>query len=198
VDNGYATNIQTTTVTILRRPQVSINLPTNNAAYPIGTPVVLNATATSVDSTITNVTFFTNSLPFPSPAIQSITNSYTYLWISATNYTYSLTAVAADGYGLQSTSAPVTVTIYSPNPFVQITYPANRQVFNAGTNISILATATNSPYAAPISWVEFFNGTNSVGIEGSTNTLYQTYWLPLDAGTDVLTALATATNGLIS
>ena len=164
-----------------------------DAGFPIGFPLILNATATSVDSTIASVTFYTNSVPFGTSAIQSITNSFTYLWISTTNDTYSLTAVATDGYGIQNTSAPVTVTIYNPNPYVQINSPIN-QTFLTWSNIVITALATNSSYAAPVAWVKFFDGTNFLGISYSSNSIYQTYWMPFDAGNHVLMAEAIASN----
>jgi len=196
VDNGYATNYQTTTVTIRRRPQVSINFPTNNAGFPLGFPLVLKATATSIDSTIDTVTFYTNSAPFGASAIKSLTNSFTYLWIGTTNDTYSLTAVATDGYGIQNTSTPSeTVTIYNPNPYVQINYPVN-QTFTAWSNIVITALATNSSFAAPVAWVKFFDGTNFLGMARSSNSIYQAYWMPFDAGVHVLMAEAIASNAI--
>lgn len=196
VDNGNATNQQTCTVYVRRRPQININSPTNGAAYTIGTPVVLNASATAIspDSTIENVVFYTNSVSLGT-ATPSITNSFTYLWVSSTNYAYSLTAVATDNYGLLSTSAPVTVTIFNPYPYVQITSPINL-TSNAYSDIILNAFATNSTFAAPISWVEFYSNGHPIGFAISSNNVYQLGWMPTNAGTYVLTALATATNGL--
>jgi beta-glucanase (GH16 family) len=75
-------------------------------------------------------------------------------------------------------------------PSVSITSPANRTLFSPGSNIIINATASDSD--GNVTQVEFFSGTNSLGVD--TNSPYSTTWHSVPAGTYILTARATDNN----
>src|SRR5207247_1689644 len=73
---------------------------------------------------------------------------------------------------------------------VQITYPANNQDFLAPTNLTVRATAS-SPNG-PIRRVEFFEGTNAIGMATvQAAGAYLINWTPVLGGTHILTARAT-------
>jgi hypothetical protein len=91
------------------RPVVNIVEPANGATFESGQPIVITADATDPDGAIVRVDFFQGSLKLgedttpPSP--------YTFTWNNPPSGTHSLTAVAFDDRGAQTTSPPVTVTV---------------------------------------------------------------------------------------
>lgn len=84
-------------------------------------------------------------------------------------------------------------------PSVQIVEPTNGTVFTAPANITIFANATDDGYVAT---VEFFQGTNSLGIatnnpaSASPVNPFHLTWTNVPAGEYVLTAKATDDSGL--
>ena len=90
---------------------MEITRPTNNAAFWARNTVVLNATACAQNGgSITNVKFY-NGTNVIGTAWPSIGNTFALAWTNAPLWTNVLTAVATDSGGLQSTSAPVAVTV---------------------------------------------------------------------------------------
>ena len=190
VDNGYATNNQTTTVTINRHPKIHFDLPTDGQIYLTGTPVVLKATAEPYDGAITGVTYFTNFVTLGS-GIQSLDSAYTYLWQNLSLWTNQIFAVAADNDGLSST-ATVTVVIVPPLA-VQFVAPTNGQLFILSpTNIFLTAKAID--YAGwTINTVAFTNQTQSIGLGNGTpvtNSIYQFLWVDVTNGTYTVSVTA--------
>ena len=95
-------------------PTVSITSPTNNATFKKGDNITITANAADTDGNIASVEFFngTQSLGIVNnaPFTVAITN--------ATAGTYTLTAVAKDNGGAQTTSEKITVTVtVSQGPF---------------------------------------------------------------------------------
>jgi hypothetical protein len=85
-------------------------------------------------------------------------------------------------------------------PLVRITSPVNGSVFTAPARITILADARD--LGGVVSSVEFFVGTNSLGVvNSSSNSVSPVYpflfnWTNVNAGEYVLTALATDDQGV--
>ncbi len=88
-------------------PVVSITSPATGTGYVEGTTVAITASATDLDGTITLVEFYDGATKIGEDA----TAPYTFDWTNAPIGTHSLTAVATDNGGGQSTSAAVSVTI---------------------------------------------------------------------------------------
>jgi RHS repeat-associated protein len=198
VDNGYATNIQPTTIKIIRHPQINFISPTNNEAFLTNTPIVLSVTTTPYDGTITGVTFSTNSA-FLTNGIQSVNSTWTYLWTNAPLWTNIISAVAYCSDGLTSTDTITNLVI--PPLAVWFLAPTNNQLFIISPT-NILLTAYPTDYVGSmVASVEFTNQTQSVslgeGIEQTDGT-YQLWWGDVTNGTNSIVVTATDSAGNIA
>lgn len=157
-------------------PSVTITNPTNGATLLSPTNVLLQATASDIDGTITNVAFYNggNLLGAGTPGTG---NSYSFVWTNATLGTNSLTAVAKDNGGLSATSSVVVVIIPSV-PQVQIVYPTNGAVFFEGTSLTITAQVVNA--VGTVTNVEFY--TNYIKIGNDTTMPYTAPWNSIARG----------------
>jgi len=191
VGNGYASTNKSCTIKIIRHPQITFISPINGSNYLTGSPLVLKVTAVPYDGLITNVTYYTNTGVLGA-GVQSLNNTWVCDWQIPPLWANTVTAVAADDDGLSST-ASVSVAVL-PILAVQILSPTN-QTFIAQTNVTMTAQALYAMGSEAVDWVEFFDGTNSLGYAYSSNNLFQINWIPLISGTNVFTALALNTNG---
>ena len=91
-------------------PTVSITSPSSGAAYMMGNSVSITATASDADGTVSKVEFYVNG----SKVGQSTSSPYAYTWTSTIG-TKSLTAVATDNDGGQTTSSAVSINVADPN-----------------------------------------------------------------------------------
>ena len=173
VDNNFATNFQTCTVTIQRRPFVTLTSPTNNTTVLNGTALALNATASSLDSTISTVKFYTNGVLLGT-ALPSAGNTYALLWPNTYPWTNSVSAVATDARGLTSTST-VSVIIL-PNLTVQFVSPTSGQFFAFSPTNILLAALPASHVGSMVTSVTFSNQFMSLGSGVLTNSNYQLSW----------------------
>src|SRR6185503_18132906 len=80
--------------------------------YALGATLSLEADATDLDGTVTNVQFFagTNKIG------EASTSPWIASWSNALSGSYVLTAIAADNNGATTLSAPVSVSITAPPP----------------------------------------------------------------------------------
>ncbi len=113
-------------------PTVVFSTPANNSSYTASASVTIGAMADAPYNPISTVTFYTNG-----GFLATLSNSpYAPLYeVTATGLgagDYALTAVATDGSGLVSTSAPVniTVTAGSGQPYGLTTSPSVPAYFN--------------------------------------------------------------------
>ena len=84
----------------------------------------------------------------------------------------------------------------NPPPTVTLDSPANGTTFLQGVPVTLAATATDiasTGGAGTIASVEFFNGSTSLGVDAAAP--YTLTWTPPGAGTYVLSARATDTEG---
>ncbi len=88
-------------------PTVSVTAPAAGGVFSAPASVTVTATAQDSDGTVAKVDFFANGIP-----IGTDTESpFTIDWANVQAGAYSLTAVATDNEGLQTTSAAVPITV---------------------------------------------------------------------------------------
>lgn len=88
-------------------PQVSLQSPIQGASFAVGSPIGLSAQATDSDGSVTRVDFFASGA-----LVGSATSApWTALWSGAAAASYTLTAVATDNAGAQTTSVPVGISV---------------------------------------------------------------------------------------
>lgn len=88
-------------------PTVSIISPASGASYTAPATIPITASASDADGTVTKVDFFANGTLIGT----STTSPYTFSWTNVAAGAYSLTAVATDNAGLQTTSSAVSVSV---------------------------------------------------------------------------------------
>jgi len=82
-------------------PTVSLTSPANNAVLDVSSGLLLSATASSIDGTVTNVAFYQNTFLVANVA----TAPYNFTWTNPPTGVYTLTAVATDDSGASTTSS---------------------------------------------------------------------------------------------
>jgi hypothetical protein len=136
-------------------------------------------------------------------------NRFQFVWTNVPQGAYALEAVALDNAGLQTTSAPVDITVTTnlPTPEARIVNPVKGAVFPDEAPIYLFAAAGETN--GVVNTVEFFSNGSSVGTatnylaaEPLFQTPYRLQWLPFNllwtnapVGSNVLTAVATDNNG---
>ena len=88
-------------------PTVQITAPRTGSAFPSGSKITINATASASDGAVQKVEFYAGTTKLG----QSTTAPYSFIWPRPRSGTYALTARATDNAGLKTKSAPVTVTV---------------------------------------------------------------------------------------
>jgi hypothetical protein len=114
-------------------PNIFITSPTNNATFTGPTNVVIAATATDWDGSVTNVEFFADGFLIGSDT----TSPYSMTWSNVMLGSYTLTARATDNQGATKVSAPVVIRITA-----NANNLADAYVFD-GQAASNFGTATN-------------------------------------------------------
>ncbi len=179
-------------------PAVQMISPNNGGSFPAGSPIMVAASASDSDGSVTKVEFFSGNT-----LIGTVSNSpYQISWNNPTAGTYSLTAKATDDDGLSTTSQSVSITVTvsggggggtTTPPQVSITAPAGGTTFTAGDNITITASASDSD--GSVTKVEFFHsGVTLLATEMTAP--YDFTWQNVQAGTYILTAKATDDDNL--
>ena len=168
-------------------PSVSITNPAGGTTLFGPTNVLIEASASDVDGTVTNVAFFagTNNLGGVTNAPFSLT------WSNVPVGCYTLTALATDNAGLNSTSAPVSITVQDAS--VRFVSPTNgtRVVIPDMLTLTAEVAATSN---GPITLVEFFAGQMKVG--GTSSSPFSVVWSNMPAGNYSLFAVGTDSGGI--
>jgi len=169
-------------------PAVAISSPTNNTTVYYPATVVINANASDIDGSVTNVDFYQGGTKLGSDT----TSPYSFTWNNAAVGSYILTAVAKDNSGASSTSAPINLTILTNiPPTLAITSPADNSVIFGPTNIALSASASDSD--GTVAKVDYFQGTNKLGT--ALSAPYSVTWSNVGVGSYTLSAVATDNNG---
>jgi GH35 family endo-1,4-beta-xylanase len=193
----------TVATTVNQSPTVSLTSPVSSTSYTAPASVIITASATDADGTVTNVKFYNGTT-----LLATVTTApYTYTWASVAAGSYTITAVATDNGGAITTSTAVSITIsavvanHTP-PTCVITAPHNNAYFQAQTDITINVYSSDlggTYTAGTISKVEFFNGNTKIGedLTGTSNT-FSIVWSSVPAGTYTITAKATDNSGVVT
>ncbi len=201
-------------------PTVDIVTPSDGSMFLAPADIQIAALTAYFTDTVANVEFFagTNSLGVvtniskglggPRPPLPEAL-----VWLAWSNVPpgdYALTATATDLAGNAVTSAAVDISVVTNfPPCVVITKPKNGAVILGPTDIKISAAAIDRG-GGTVTQVEFFEGTNSLGVVTNIpityltnkqgvvpieNTSFSLTWSNVPLGSYVLTAVATDNDG---
>jgi Tol biopolymer transport system component len=184
-NQSISNNVNVTIAAISPQPPVvAVTSPLPTSSLFVGNPVTVVATATDPDGTVANVEFFSNGNSIGKSTSSPFTVSFT----PTSTGNYSLTAVATDTGGNQSTSPAVVVTVTNPEPpSVSITSPANGSGVTNNTTLTIHAIAASAN--GTVKSVQFF--ANGAPIGTVSTPPFDLQWTPTTTGTYRLTAVAT-------
>jgi len=169
-------------------PTVTITAPSNGATFQVDDNVTIEATAGDTDGSVTQVEFFVDGNSVGADS----TSPYNASWTAAAGV-HSLTAVATDNEGAETTSSAVSITVGNnlQAPTVSIIAPANGATYIEGESVNIQATAADAD--GTVTKVEFFVNGTSIGTDNSSP--FSKTWNSVQ-GTASLTARATDNDGL--
>jgi hypothetical protein len=199
-------------------PLARLVSPANGSVFYSPVDVRLIALGSDPDGQVTSMEFFANDTSLgvatnwvvvdpagPGGEYMPGARGFFLTWSNAPVGTFALTAKATDNGGATSVSPPISITIKegppptNTPPLVRIAQPENGSKFLAPANIPICALATDSD--GLVLTVEFFAGTNSIGIRtnnpmsaGPMNPFCMV-WSNVPPGDYVLTAKATDNAG---
>ncbi|MCH4824410.1 Ig-like domain-containing protein, partial [Gramella lutea] len=138
---------------------------------------------------VAQVEFFegTNSLGVDADG----SDGWSFNWNGVSTGNYELTAVATDDDLETNTSEIINITVDDPNqlPTIAITAPLNNEVFTAPADIEITVDASDAD--GSVTQVEFFEGTNSLGVDADGSDGWSISWNSVATGNYELTAVAT-------
>lgn len=164
-------------------PKAEITSPAEGASFMEGQSIVINADASDVDGTVTQVEFFAGTVSLG----VDLTAPYSATFTGGAIGNHVLTAVATDN-GLETgTSVAVNITITAILPTVEITAPANGSTFVNGDVVNITATAADQ--AGSVSKVEFFVDGLTIGVDNAAP--YAAQWRASTFGAHEITAVVT-------
>ncbi len=144
-----------------QRPAVSITTPMTGATFTAPASLTIEANATD-DVGVDRVEFFVDGVL----AGTDRTPGYSLARVFAAG-NHQITAVAYDGEGLSAVSAPVAIQVSHPPPsapVVEIVYPLQGQYLEYATNRLTTLAARAGDADGTVATVEFFEGTNSLGL----------------------------------
>ena len=88
-------------------PSVSLTNPVSGAVFTSPANILLGATASTTNGTVTNVAFYAGATKLA----EDVTEPYSFNWTGVLAGSYALTAVAKDSGGGMGTSAVVNITV---------------------------------------------------------------------------------------
>lgn len=190
---GTATALASTDVTLNATvapppnvsPNVSLTDPLDGTAFDAPVNIVVAATASDADGTVSKVEFFNGATLLSTDA----TAPYSFVWSNVPAGSHTLTAMATDNSGAMTVSTPVAFTVApSANlaPTVSLTEPLNGASFAAPATIQLAADAIDTD--GSVVQVSFYQGTTLLATD--TEAPYSFKWSAVPAGTYTITATA--------
>ena len=109
-------------------PSVTLTSPAPNAQFETHSNISLEASASDSDGSVSKVEFYSNGAKLG----EDVASPYSFVWNDVAAGTHSLTARVIDDRGASATSAPVQITVFTPN---------QAPIVNAGPDQSITLPA---------------------------------------------------------
>jgi Big-like domain-containing protein/parallel beta helix pectate lyase-like protein len=164
-------------------PTISLTAPANNATVS-GVSVTVSANA-SDNVGVAGVQFKLNGANL---GAEDTTAPYsvTLNTMTLANGTHTLTAVARDAAGNQTTASSRSIIVSNPPPSVALTSPVNGASYTAPATINLAASVVANGHT--ITRVQFFNGTTLLGED--LTAPYSFTWNSVTAGSYSLSARA--------
>ena len=196
-DNGGAVTTSspvsiTVADTLNKAPTVKITLPATGTSYKAPASVVIKATASDADGTISSVSFYNGSTLLGADA----TKPYSYTWSGVGAGSYSLTAVATDNGGATKTSAAVSITVTGATPTGTLKVQYKTPDASATTNtlrpwLQVLNTGTSSVPLSELTLRYWYTS------DGATAQNFYCDWAAAGCGTitSKFVTLSTAVSG---
>jgi hypothetical protein len=181
-----------TVVNIVPQPPVVSLFSSTGGEFIAPANIILLATASDVDGTVTKVEFFANAIKIG----ETISSPYSFNWNNVSAGNYVITAKAIDNSGLSTISQSLRVQIGKPKraPKIAITSPVNESTFKMESNIVFTADATDED--GSIKKVEFYS--NGVKL-GETQTYpYSFRWNDVQTSNYSITAKAIDNDDLVA
>jgi hypothetical protein len=190
---GIATTSALVSIVVNQPPAVSITSPNTGAVLIGPANVTLTASASDVDGSVTQVSFFSGNTKLGDATASSGQPSFFTLPVTLTPGTYSITAIAADNLGASTTSASIALKVDAP-PSATLTAPASGQVLVAPATVTLTASAADAD--GTIARIEFLQGGTVIA---TVTTAPYTYTVPnLAAGSYTFGARAIDDAGAVS
>ncbi len=173
-------------------PVVALVAPVEGRSFLSGTTITLEAVASDAEGPVVSVEFFRDG----GISMGKITQPpFRLIRSDLATGQHVLTAVATDGHGATTTSAPVRITVEpAPDlpPVVALVAPSDGQGFLSRTTITLEAVASDAE--GPVVSVEFFRDAG-ISMGKITQPPFRLVRSDLAAGQHVLTAVATDGRG---
>jgi hypothetical protein len=133
------------------KPEVSFLRPTANEPYTAPATIAIEALAKPAANPVAKVEFFEGTKLLAT----STKAPYRLSLADQPKGKRVLTAIATDSKGVKSSPVTVNFAVYGQPPAVSIDAPANRQVFEPGTPVTVTLTATDG--GLPAGKVELYS-----------------------------------------
>jgi uncharacterized repeat protein (TIGR01451 family) len=175
------------------RPSVTITAPITSTTYAGPANVIITATATDSDGSISQVDFYDGATLLGTATPTGTANQYQRS-LSASFGAHTYVAVATDNGGRTNSSDPVNIFVNGAGS-ISITSPTSGSALDPSANVVVTANATNS--SGPISKIDFFANSTLIG-EGSATgaNQYSVTWSNIPVGTYTLSAVLTDSVGV--
>lgn len=168
-------------------PVVTLTGPADGTNVLAPATILLSATASDPDGTVTKVEFFDGAIKLG----EDLSVPYEFLWSNPPLGPHSVTARARDNGNASALTAPISINIITVPPTVTLTSPAAAAVFQPGVNVSLAATATDPD--SPVSRMEFY--VDGAKLSEDPNAPYTGTWMTATPGYRFLSAVATDSSG---
>lgn len=171
-------------------PVVMLTSPSNGGIFFAPTNLILSATASDADGSVTKVEFFSNG---STKIGEDASSPYSITWTNVTPGPHVLTARGTDNFGITGDSLPVTVVIRGA-PAVSITAPTNGATFYPPSAVPISVSASDPDGIVTV--LELFQ--NGVLLAATNKPALSWSWNAPTATNHTLTARATDDRGLMT
>ncbi len=192
-DNNGAVTISAPVTLVVGTPNippvVDLTSPVANDNYQGPASVILSATASDTDGSISKVEFYNGANLITTEKV----SPYYWTWKNVQPGKYIITAKAIDNKGASTISSPVTLLVETPNiaPVVNLTSPVANANYQGPASVILSADASDSD--GSITKVEFYDGTKLIVTEKVAP--YYWTWKNVQPGNYTITAKATDNKG---